>query len=84
MQTARPHNSISCALNDEEFQHQKSSLSEENASPLKRNRFASETIHVSDVASDERHCELGDPFFEGIPDDKSHLSSYHMPCTALM
>ena len=45
------------------------------ASPLKRNRFASETIHVSEVASDERQCELGDPFFEGIPDDQSQLSS---------
>jgi hypothetical protein len=53
------------------------------ASPLKRNRFASETIHVSEVASDERHYELDDPFFEGIPDDKSQLSS-HMPYATLM
>jgi hypothetical protein len=52
-------------------------------SPLKRNRFSSECIHVSDVASDERHCEMDDPFFEGIPDDKSHLSS-QMPYATLM
>ena len=37
----------------------KTNLSDEVETPHKRNRFASETIHVSEIGTDERYEESG-------------------------